>query len=241
MIMDERFGKLYELHMVDDRFHAAQRAMAALDQPPPVAEQHQRIVAELARQEPLLARLRDALQSEEAELKALEKKQKADTKKLYGGEIVATRELQGLQHELETLAVAISAHEEKVLAWMEKVDPVQAGVETLKQYQAAAERKLAEHHKSCLSERRRLRADLAAAEPLRAPAAAAVEEELLKLYELIRRQKGHPGMAVVRDGGCGQCHTSVPGMVMRRLREGSEAVQCDNCSRIYYLPERVVT
>ena len=86
------------------------------------------------------------------------------------------------------------------------------------------------------AERKRLRADLAQAEPLRPPAASAVDPSLLRRYDHIWRDKGHPGLAVVSGGSCGHCHTSVPGLVMRRLREGTDILQCDNCTRIYYLP-----
>ncbi len=232
--MNSSLDALYLLHLVDDRIHRACAGLKALDQPPPLAVQLHRITEELARQEAAQLRARAAQQEAELELKTLEARRDADTKKLYGGQIVATRELQALEHEIAHIGGLISAAEEKVLEAMEAVDPIHSAVEKLRGYRKAAEAKLAATQVEREGERRRLQADLAQAEPLRPPAAAHVDPALLHSYDQIRARRGHPGLALVVNATCGQCHTSVPSLVLSRVRKG-EIVQCDTCNRLYHL------
>ena len=234
--MNESLRQLYALHLIDERLNRIRQGLAALDAPPPIALQLQRIEAELGKQEAALRKARADLQDVELQLRTLEEKREADRRKLYGGKVVATRELQALEHEIETLGTAIGAHEERVLEAMERVEPLQAAVDKLREYQKTARERLAALRQTQEEERRRLTADLAQAEPLREPAAREVDPALLRLYDHIRRDKGHPGLAVIQGGSCGNCHTAVPSLVMRKLREEDTILRCDHCTRIYYLP-----
>lgn len=233
--MNPLLDKLYALHLVDDRIHRAQQGLAALEGPPPVAAQLQKINAELAKYEAHLHKIQADLKDAELQLRTLEGKREADKQKLYGGKIVGTRELQALEREIEGLGATIATGEERVLAAMERVEPVQANVNKLKEYKKAAEAKLEADSRTRETERKKFQADMAAAQPLREPAAREVDPELLSSYERVRTRRGHPGLAVVQHASCGQCHNSIPSMVMRKLMEG-EVVTCDTCSRIYYLP-----
>ena len=235
--MNELLQPLYALHLLDDRIHHARQGIAALDAPPPLAAQQQRIRAELAKQEPALRKARGDLLDAELQLRSLEERREGDRKKLYGGKIVGTRELQALEHEIETLGASIGACEERVLAAMEKVEPLQAAVEKLHHYDKTAEEKLAALRQSQEKDRKRLLADIARDEPLRAEAVKTVDPALLRTYETIRQKRGHPGLAVIEGNACGSCHTSIPTMVLRELREGKKIIQCDNCTRIYYMSE----
>jgi uncharacterized protein len=234
--MNEHLRDLYELHLVDDRIHHAQQGLAALDVPHPLVQQHQRIVAELGKQEAALAKSKAELQDFELRLRSMESKREADRTKLYGGKIVGTRELQALEQEIHSLDGLIDAGEGKVLEAMEKVEPIQAAVDKLRSYKKSAEEKLAALNSSHEIDRKRFLADLNQSQSLRAQAVENVDPALLKQYDQIRRIKGHPGIAVVQGGACGCCHTSIPTMVMRKLLEGQSIIQCDNCLRIYYLP-----
>lgn len=233
--MNEQLQRLYALHLVDERIYQARQGLAALEQPHPVAQQLQKILTELQRQETLLHKAQTELRGAELDLKSLEEKRAQDNKKLYGGTLVGTRELQALEREIEGLGRSISAGESRVLEAMERIEPVQANVNKLKEYQKAAEAKLAQVTREREQQKKKLQADHAAAEPLREPAAREADPALLREYERIRARRGHPGLAVVANGSCGQCHTSVPTLVMRDLIDG-KVIQCDTCSRIYYLP-----
>ncbi|MBW3625055.1 MAG: hypothetical protein KY468_16780 [Armatimonadetes bacterium] len=236
MSMNEAMQKLHDLHRIDERIHRVQKNLAALEEPPPLTAQLKKVIAELERQEAMLQKAQVNLREAELNLKSLEAKREQDRQKLYSGKMVGTRELQALEREIENLGNAVSAAEERVLEAMEQIEPLQANVGKLKEYQANGEAKLDSLQREREQARKKLQADLAEARPLRDPAAQAVEPGLLNTYEKIRARLGHPGLSVVTGGACGFCHTSLPSFVMRELQEG-KVLQCDSCSRIYYLPE----
>jgi predicted nucleic acid-binding Zn-ribbon protein len=233
--MNEQLDRLYRLHVVDEHIHRAQQGLKALEEPPPLEAQLQKVKAELARQETLLHKAQADLKDLELQLKSVEGKREQDRQKLYGGKIVGTKELQALEREIESLEHSIGDAEGRVLEAMDKVEPIQANVNKLKEYQSAAEAKLAALGEEREKARRKLQADLITAQPMREPSAREVDPALLTDYEKIRARRGHPGLAVIEGGSCGFCHTSIPSMVMRELRDG-DVLHCDTCSRIYYLP-----
>lgn len=62
-----------------------------------------------------------------------------------------------------------------------------------------------------------------------------VEPALLAKYKEIRQQS-MPPVAKLINGQCMGCNMSLPSATSRRITEGGELVQCDNCGRILYIP-----
>lgn len=62
-----------------------------------------------------------------------------------------------------------------------------------------------------------------------------VEPELLARYKEIR-QHSMPPIAKLVGGQCMGCNMALPSAVSRRILEGQELVECDNCGRILYVP-----
>jgi predicted nucleic acid-binding Zn-ribbon protein len=228
---------LYQLYLLDDRLDRARKDLAALDAPLPVAAQLDKILSELSKQEAALRKCNADLKDAEMKLRSLEEKREQDKKRLYGGKVIGTRELQALEREIENLGRSIGEGEDRVLEAMNRVEPFKANVEKLQQYKKAAEEKLAAQKATQEETRKRLKADVAQTEPLRAQAVHAVEPELLQRYEQIRSRYSRPGLSVVRNASCGQCHNAVPSMVMRQLQDRQTVIQCDSCFCIFYLPQ----
>jgi predicted nucleic acid-binding Zn-ribbon protein len=49
--------------------------------------------------------------------------------------------------------------------------------------------------------------------------------------------RGKKGVAVARNGACGECHLRLPSGTMAALAYTNEIHLCDNCGRYLYLPE----
>ena len=62
-----------------------------------------------------------------------------------------------------------------------------------------------------------------------------IEPELLERYKVIR-QHSMPPIAKLIGGQCTGCNMALPSAVSRRIAEGKELVECDNCGRILYVP-----
>jgi predicted nucleic acid-binding Zn-ribbon protein len=65
-------------------------------------------------------------------------------------------------------------------------------------------------------------------------AAKSVEPAVLEKYKASKRSHSMP-VAKVLGNKCGGCNMELPAVLSRKLKEGTEIVECDNCGRILYL------
>ena len=159
-------------------------------------------------------------------------------KRLYGGTVSATRDLQAMAKDVESLTARASGLEQQVLAVMEEWEPLDAEVtaiewdrDSLMGSRAAVEERLA-------AAEREIDADIAATENQRVEAAAHVDPDLLVAYETLRTRLGGVGVARLTGGRCSGCHLTLPATELDRLRrEPPDAlILCDQCGRILVRP-----
>lgn len=63
---------------------------------------------------------------------------------------------------------------------------------------------------------------------------ALVDPLLMERYKTVKRSQPIP-VAKVTNNKCNGCNMELPAVLSRKLREGSEIAECDNCGRILYL------
>ncbi|HLG76192.1 MAG TPA: C4-type zinc ribbon domain-containing protein, partial [Ktedonobacteraceae bacterium] len=73
----------------------------------------------------------------------------------------------------------------------------------------------------------------------RAQLAAAVDAELLKRYEALRRSKQGRAISRVEQNSCQWCRVILTPSEMQRVRTSSELQTCSNCGRILYYDRQV--
>ena len=143
------------------------------------------------------------------------------------------KQLEALQHELETLARRQRELEDVELELMEKKEEAEGVLTEVDGRLTKARTEQGE------VERRRadLLAGIAKDEEFRRagrePLAADLPADLVKLYEQIREQTG-VGAALLRAGRCEGCHLELSGSEKARVRAAApdEVVRCDDCRRI---------
>ncbi|HEY3810738.1 MAG TPA: C4-type zinc ribbon domain-containing protein [Acidimicrobiales bacterium] len=170
----------------------------------------------------------------EAELAATEERAAAVNRRLYGGEVSASRELQALAADVDTLKARASGLEDQVLELMEQREPLDAGL-----VDAAAQREALDERRRTLTGALAAAAatvddELARLDRLREESAAAVPADALAAYERLRARLD--GVAVARLVGshCDGCHLTLPSMELDRIRHlpPDEVVTCEQCGRI---------
>ncbi len=174
----------------------------------------------------------------EAELAAIEGRAEAVNQRLYGGTVTASRELQALAADVESLKARASVVEDQVLELMEVREPLEAELAALsvsrdglaaRQQAAAAALAVAA---AGVDE------EMARQVDGRAEAARSVPADMLGVYDRLRARLD--GVAVARLVGnhCDGCHLTLPAMELDRIRhlpEG-EVVTCEQCGRILVRP-----
>jgi predicted nucleic acid-binding Zn-ribbon protein len=144
------------------------------------------------------------------------------------------KELESLQHEIDTLARRQSELEDTQLAVMERMEEVTERIERLR----AEQESLQGHLDEAVSRRDDAWADLddeatrIARE--RTGMVAGIDQPLMALYEKIRESTGGVGAAMLRARTCEGCRLQLNPQDMQRIRAAAadEVVRCEECGRI---------
>ncbi|TLZ81394.1 MAG: hypothetical protein E6K11_02750 [Methanobacteriota archaeon] len=139
-----------------------------------------------------------------------------------------------MQKEIGFAQDEVKTIEDKVLERMLEADDLTAAVKR-------AETGLAAEQKAVAADRRSTTAGhgdlLAAVERMtgeRAQLVAAMDKEVLALFEAIARKRNGIAVAEARGGVCTICHVRLRPQVFNSVRRNDSIMQCDHCNRILY-------
>ena len=155
-------------------------------------------------------------------------------KRLYGGTVSASRDLQAMSDEVDSLKRRSSLLEDEVLAAMEAVEPLQRERDELDARRAALDERAGALRAAIAEAEVAIEAELEAERAQRAAVVGPVPADLLATYERLRTKLGGVGAARLEHGTCTGCHLSLPSGELERIRrEPPDAVVlCDQCGRI---------
>ncbi|MDQ1398165.1 MAG: uncharacterized protein QOE07_548 [Acidimicrobiaceae bacterium] len=181
---------------------------------------------------------RDVVADRQASLEhnlAVVESRAADIKKrLYGGTVSATRELQAMAAEVDSLTDRASELESRVLEAMDEREPLDASVDNI-----VGEKSSLLAARATVGERLAVREAEVAAETdalnsARAQAAANVPEELVVAYDRLRLRLGGVGIARLVGSRCDGCHLTLAATEIDHLRHQPSGTlnYCEQCGRI---------
>jgi predicted nucleic acid-binding Zn-ribbon protein len=157
-----------------------------------------------------------------------------DQQRLDAGQVSSPKELEGLQHEIATLAKRQSDLEDIVLEIMERLESAQSRHAELTTQQEQAKAKVAELTASRDRASGEIENEMAALRPQRDTQAGQLADELVALYEKIRAQQAGIGAAELRQRRCSGCRLEINNVELGRLRaaDDDEVLRCEECRRI---------
>ena len=156
----------------------------------------------------------------EHDLDTTETRRNDISRRLYGGTTAATRDLQAMAAEVESLTARASGLEDQVLAVLEELEPVDAEVATLDRESAHLLAARAEVEGRLRAGEAAVDAEIDSVTARRAEAEAAVPDELRRIYERLRARLGGVGAARLVGASCTGCHLALPATELDRLRHG---------------------
>lgn len=168
----------------------------------------------------------------ENEIDSMDRKAAADEKRLYDGSIANTRELEALQHEIANIKERKARTEDELLERMERREDLETRAAAEDVEVASARAKVEEVGGEGLRELEQAEASLAEKRAARAAIVPEIDEELLELYEDLRRQKHGIGAAALVDGVCQACHEKLSALELDRLKHAEGVKRCEYCRRI---------
>jgi predicted nucleic acid-binding Zn-ribbon protein len=171
----------------------------------------------------------------EQEIESFSAKTAAEQKRMYDGSIANLKELEALQHEIASLKERRSRAEDDLLEQMERREELDtratAAAQQVETARAHADRVGADATRELDGIGGQL-VDLAGQRTALEPE---IDEELLELYDDLRRQKHGVGAAALVDGVCQACHEALSAMEIERLKRTEDVPRCEYCRRILVL------
>jgi predicted nucleic acid-binding Zn-ribbon protein len=170
----------------------------------------------------------------DADVEQVKTRRARDRERMDQGLISNPKDLERMQHELESLDRRISTLEDEELEVMEQLEEAQGSLVELQGQVADIDQQL-----TVLAEERDRRTeeidtelDKLAAE--RGPLVADLPEDLLALYDRLRESKGGVGAAELRARQCGGCRLTLDAAELAQIRSAPEdlVVRCEECQRI---------
>lgn len=145
----------------------------------------------------------------------------------------SAKDLENIQHELDTLAKRQSDLEDVVLEVMERRETAQARIAEMTVQRDEAQARRDEVAAALAKATEQIDGDLATATAERATAAGVVSEDLLALYERIRADNG-VGAAAIRQRRCDGCRLELDISEVNALKAAApdQVVRHDSCGSI---------
>ena len=193
-----------------------------------------RLASQTVQVETEVADLERDRRKSEADVEQVRNRKTRNEQLMQAGKVSSAKELENLQHEVQTLTRRQSELEDVELEIMERLEQsterqreLGARTEALQAELTQAEQALAEAYRAIDEEAEQVAAD-------RAKAAGEVDEPLLRLYEKLRQQHGGIGAAELRRGRCEGCRMELDTTFMAELRSAAAdaIVRCEECRRI---------
>ncbi len=230
-----RQQRLLDLQAVDTRLDQIAHARRTLPQLAELADLEHKahlLDDQLVRSRTEMGDVQREVAKAEADVQLVRDRAARDRARLDAGTGTA-KDLQALQHELESLARRQAELEEVELEVMERAENAEHDVSELERGRA----ELAERITALETDRDAALERLAAEErEVGAPRDGLVEvvgEDLVALYEKIRRTSG-TGAAALRQRRCEGCQLELNPVDLQRIRgtDEDEVVRCEECNRI---------
>jgi predicted nucleic acid-binding Zn-ribbon protein len=228
----DRLLDLQELDIGIDRLTARREELES-------GEEVRAARADLERAEGLLGELRLALDSLDREQRRLEgdidslsRKAEDEQKRMYDGSVANPKELEAIQHEVESLRARRGRIEDELLEQMERREDLDGRISRAQADATAARERLSEVSGESAHELEDISKQLAERGAEREGLLPAFDEDLLDLYGDLRRQKRGVGAAALIDGVCQGCHQKLSAVEMSRLKKAQGVKRCEYCRRI---------
>lgn len=170
----------------------------------------------------------------ERDLAASEARIAALDKRMYSGEVSASRDLQAMAAEIESLKRRVSSLEDHALEVMEEREPLDAEVADLERQRSDLEAETGTVQGRIAAAEAEIDEEVAVERERRQALATGLPADLAVTYERLRARLGGIGAARLEHGSCTGCHLKLPAIEVDRIRRlpPDALVFCEQCGRI---------
>ena len=225
--------QILDIQRMDFHLATLRNKAAALPETQELLGKNQRLTVvrdlEIAAQTQISDIKRELLRSE-ADVEQVVSRLERDERRLADGS-TAPKELEKLQHEVETLGIRRSELEDVELEIMLRVESVKDRLDELKSEETLLISELEEIESRKFLALAGIDSDVAATLAERMITVSQIDGVLVDLYEKIRRNNNGTGAAALREGRCEGCHLAINSVEISRMKTlaPDEVVRCEEC------------
>ena len=230
----QRSEKLYLLQQTDSALDTATEQVTALRAGLGEAEALIAARTDYLAAEAALTRDRGALKELETTSADVLARSTALEKKLYGGLIHGTKEIETAQHDIAGAKARVTSLDDQSLDLMSAVEERTAAYAATRKKLIRAQNEWKAGQADTLAQIAALETEITRLNDERAARIAPMPPADFARYEKVRQQ--HQGLAVVLvvNFVCQKCHVTQPLIRQKELKQAADIIVCSNCGRILY-------
>jgi hypothetical protein len=231
-----RQWRLLDLQAIDtrlDQIAHAKRNLPQLAQLKDLQTQTDLLDSELVRVRTELSDVQREVAKAEADVQLVRDRAARDQARLDSGTGTA-KDLQALQHEMQSLARRQGELEDIEIEIMERAEAVEAEVTRLEAKRSELAGRVEEVTAARDAALAELDTEASAVAAPRNDIVAGVGADLVALYDKVRAHSGGLGAAALRQRRCGGCQLELNNVDMNRIKAApdDEVLRCEECRRI---------
>lgn len=227
--------QIYELHLLDASIVDTEAGLASVNRKLADESEVRKAEANLQRAREKLAEVERRQRESEALIADIQARLGPLEKRTYDGSVTNSRELEGMQREVENLKGRLSDAEDNYLGVLDEHDAASKFFAEREVERSDTEKKRKTDVKDLTEEKDRLEFELLELWEKRDGKAAEVDGAPKGLYESLRKSLGGLAVATIGRGMCNNCRLSLPMNVVQKARAGRELSQCPSCTRILWV------
>lgn len=197
-----------------------------------IDEEFQRFKESISQSAMRYEKLKTQREENELKVKKISEAMARSKEKLL--DVKTNKEYQAMLKEIETAETSLGELESQIIILLEEMDELSIQVkqdqETLKQ----AEKNYLDDKKIIEEKLSSFDAESAEWNRKRSALQKNIPEDLLALYEKIRKRNQGVGVIPVWKAVCSGCHMNIPPQLYNELQRSSDLLSCPSCHRIMY-------
>ncbi|MXW05889.1 MAG: hypothetical protein F4Z81_12615 [Gemmatimonadetes bacterium] len=234
--MQESLRALLELQKTDQDLHELEQFKVDIPNQLETMETAQsEAETRLSDQETKVEDIEKDRRQHERDLQAAQEQVKKYQGQLYS--VKTNKEYDALQAEIQAQKNRISELEDAILQLISEAETEQETLETIRGETESLIERFGEERTALESRLSAVDEDVAVKMDERKRMAMRVENQVLKVYDRIRRNLRGMTVVPLKKGACSGCFHVIPLQVIMQIRQGRRLISCESCGRILILEE----
>ncbi len=179
-----------------------------------------------------LVPLRTKLRNLELDIQTNAEKFTASEQRLYSGNVKNPKELQEIQQEITSLKNRNNDLEDSMLELMMSIEETENTLDSAENTLEDATNAFAEQNSELMNEKSALESDNASLLEKREEKKANIDDDMVDLYNSLRRKKANKPIAPLQGRSCGVCGIEQTMAIEQEVRRNQDVIYCVNCERI---------